>query len=275
MRLIYPQPAALAELADSELARLYAYPRQLARPWVRANMVTSADGAATLAGRSEGLSGKADKLVFNLLRGLADVILVGAGTARTEKYGPAHPHQAAALWPQLRAGRPATPPIAVVTRRLDLDLSAPLFTQAPADSRTIVITTAAAPAEPRSAAVAAGADVVVAGQDTVDLRVAVEALAQRGHLRVLAEGGPRLLGEITGTGLLDELCLTISPLLAGGAGGRIVDAAGAVATGPAGGVLSGAQPQGRPGSPGSLGRLRLGHLVEDDGYLLCRYLRAQ
>jgi riboflavin biosynthesis pyrimidine reductase len=272
MRQIYPVPAGSPEVAVADLARLYAYPGQPSAPWVRANMVASVDGAATLAGRSGGLSGGADRLIFNLLRGLADVILVGAGTVRAEGYGPAHPDEAADLWADLRAGRPARPAIAVVTRRLDLDPAAPLLTGAPADARTIVLTTSAAPAD-RRAAIAATADVVVAGDGAVDLRAAVAALAARGYRRILAEGGPRLLGAITGSGLLDELCLTVSPLLAGGGAGRIIDAAGAAAAGAAGDILAGAEPEGGP-SPGSLGKLTLGHVLADEDYLLCRYLRA-
>jgi riboflavin biosynthesis pyrimidine reductase len=272
MRQIYPVPAGAPEVAAAGLARLYAYPDRPAAPWLRANMVSSVDGAATLAGRSGGLSGGADRLVFNLLRGLADVILVGAGTARAEGYGPAHPAEAAGLWPDLRAGRAATPAIAVVTRRLDLDPAAALLTGCPADARTIVLTTSAAPAD-RRAAIAATADVVVAGDDTVDLRAAVAALAARGYRRILAEGGPRLLGTIAGSGLLDELCLTVSPLLAGGGAGRIMDAAGAAPMGASGHVLAGAEPGSAP-SPGSLGKLTLAHVLADEGYLLCRYLRA-
>jgi riboflavin biosynthesis pyrimidine reductase len=274
MQLIYPAPEEAPEVEGTELVRLYAYPDGLTRPWLRANMVTSVDGAATLGGRSGGLSGEADRLVFNLLRALADVILVGAGTVRAEGYGPAHPHHAARYWPALRAGRSRVPPIAVVTRRLDLDLAGPLVSEAPPDARTIVITTRAAPPGRLAAAAAAGADVVVAGEEAVDLRVAVRMLAERGRLRVLAEGGPRLLGEIAGAGLLDELCLTVSPLLAGGRAGRILDAAGAAAAGPAGAVLAGARPHGAPGSPGSLGSLVLGHVLADGSHLLCRYLRA-
>ena len=273
MRLIYP---GQAELAAGDLAGLYGYPDTAGQLWVRANMVASVDGAASLAGRSGGLSGTADRLVFNLLRALADVVLVGAGTARSEGYGPARPAEAAPWWQELRAGRTAVPPIAVVTRLLTLDLSAPLITAAPADARTIVITTAAAPADRRAAATGAGADVVVAGDDAVDMRAAVGALAGLGHWRLLTEGGPRLLGELAGNGLLDELCLTVSPVLAGGTAGRILDAAGASVAGAGAGaqVLAGADPGGQP-SPGSLGQLTLGHVVADDGYLLCRYQRAR
>lgn len=269
MQLIYPRQA---ELATADLAGLYTYPDTAGQVWVRANMIASVDGAASLDGRSGGLSGTADRLVFSLLRALADVILVGAGTARSEGYGPARPAGAAPWWQELRAGRTAVPPIAVVTRLLTLDLSAPLVTAAPPDARTIVITTSAAPADRRTAATAAGADVVVAGDDGVDMRAAVGALAALGHWRLLTEGGPRLLGELAASGLLDELCLTVSPVLAGGTGRRIVDAAGAGAGGHA---PAGAVPGGGQASPGSLGQLTLGHVVTDDGYLLCRYRRAR
>ncbi len=273
MRQIYPAPAGSPEVPASGLGRLYAYPERLAQPWVRANRVASVDGAATLSGRSGGLSGDADKLLFAVLRGLADVVLVGAGTARAEGYGPARPGAAGGLWPALRAGRAAAPPIAVLTRRLDLDLTSALLTGPAAGARTIVITSAAAPAGLRKAA-AAVADVIVAGDDRVDLRAAVAALADRGHRRLLTEGGPRLLGDLAGAGLLDELCLTVSPLLAGGTGGRILDAAGAVALGAAPPVLAGAAPADEAASPGSLGRLTLAHVLADEDYLLCRYLRA-
>src|SRR5438067_11390610 len=115
MQQIYP---ARGEDAGPDLAVLYAYPDlagQPGRAWVRANMIASADGAATLSGRSGGLSGRADRQVFAGLRGLADVILAGAGTARAERYGPAEPGGEQdgwdrGGWARLRAGRPATAP---------------------------------------------------------------------------------------------------------------------------------------------------------------------
>jgi riboflavin biosynthesis pyrimidine reductase len=234
------------------LAGLYAYPspgQAPARPWVRANMVASADGAASLAGRSAGLSSDADRQVFSVLRSLADVILVGAGTARAEKYRAVTPAEA---WPELRAGRTATPPIAVITRSLDLDPGSPLLNTAPADARTIVLTTGRAPAG-RRADMARHADVAVTGHDSVSAPAAISALAERGHRCVLVEGGPHLLGEIAAAGLLDELCLTLSPLLAGGQAGRILAGAADV-------------PQAQAG-------LELAHLLVDDGYLFCRYVR--
>jgi riboflavin biosynthesis pyrimidine reductase len=240
MRQIYAAP-----LGDAELAALYAYP---AEPWLRANMVASVDGAASLDGVTKGLSSQADKRLFALLRTLADVIVVGAATVRAEKYAPVRQHE---LWPDLRPGRAPTPPIAVITARLDLDPSSRLIADAPAWARTIIITTAQAPAD-RRAALEGQADVIVAGQDSVDLKAATAALAERGHRRMLAEGGPHLLAQIAEAGLLDELCLTISPVLAGPDGNRILA-----------GPLPGGSPQ----------PLALAHVLEDDSYLLCRYTR--
>ena len=195
---------AAAPLGDADWAALYAYP---SGPWLRANMVSSVDGAASLDGVTQGLSSKADRRLFALMRTLADVIVVGAATVRAENYAAVRQHE---LWPDLRPGRPPTPPIAVITARLDLDPSSRLIATAPAWARTIIITTAQAPAD-RRAALEGLTDVIVAGQDTVDLKAAIAALAERGHRRMLAEGGPHLLAQIAEAGLLDELCLTVEP----------------------------------------------------------------
>ena len=228
-----------------DLPALYAYPDGR---WLRANMVSSADGAATLEGLTRALSSDTDRRVFALLRALSDVILVGAATVREEKYKPARPPE---LWSHLRDGRPPTPPIAVVTRRLDFDPDSPLIAAAPPHARTIVITIARAPAD-RRAELARHADIIVAGDETVDLQAAVGALAERGHRRLLAEGGPHLLAQLLETGLMDELCLTIGPLMAGPGASRIV--AGALAARPL--------------------PLTLAHVLEDDSFLLCRYTRS-
>ena len=248
MRQLLPAGGPPGDIDPGQLARLYAYPPHR-RPWVRANMVASVDGAVSVNGRSGGLSGPADRQIFGLLRSLADVILVGAGTARAEHYRPA---SASPIQPELRAGRTATPPIAVISGRLDLDPGLALLTAAPPDARTIIITTARAPGDQR-AAVAQHADVLVAGTEHVDLKTAMAGLAARGYQRVLTEGGPHLLAELAAGGLLDELCLTISPLLAGPGPGRIVDGSALL-------------PGGRP--------LTLGHLLEDQGFLLGRYTVA-
>jgi riboflavin biosynthesis pyrimidine reductase len=232
---------------EPDLAALYAYPDG---QWLRANMVSSVDGAAYLNGVTAGISSDTDRQIFALLRTLADVILVGAATVREERYKPARIRE---LWRDLRAGRTPTPPIAVVTRRLDLDPESPLITAPPPHARTIVITVASAPRDIR-AELSRHADVIIAGEETVDFKAAIKALAERGHRRLLAEGGPHLLAQLAEAGLMDELCLTIAPLVAGPGASRIV--AGAPGTG-----LAAPLP------------LTLAHVLEDDGFLLCRYTR--
>jgi riboflavin biosynthesis pyrimidine reductase len=273
---IFPASACGREIALDDvdaLARLYAYPEPGGRPWLRANMIASADGAAALNGRSGGLSGASDRRVFSVLRSLADVILVGAGTARAERYRPVRLNEA---WPRLRVGRAPTPPLAVVTAGLNLDPDGPLLAAAPGLARTIVLTTQAAPAE-RVAAAGRHADVIMAGREMVSPAEAVAALAERGHLRILVEGGPSLLGQFTADGLLDELSLTYSPMLAGGLAGRII-------AGPAWAGRAGAAEPVPPqlglareaaAELGVLASLELGHVLADEGYLLCSYLRAR
>jgi riboflavin biosynthesis pyrimidine reductase len=264
---IFPAPPPGHEVgadAGPALGRLYAYPEPGERPWLRANMVASADGAAAADGKSGSLSGAADRRVFSVLRSLADVILVGAGTARAERYRPVRP---AEVWPQLRAGRAPTPPIAVLTRALDLDPGSGLLAAASGLARTIVLTTEAA-APDLVTAVSLRAEVIVAGQQVITAAAAIAALAGRGYRRILVEGGPGLLAQIIAGGMLDELCLTYSPVLAGGSAGRIVAEPRDHGTGPQ------ASLPGRPGAgPGALTGLRLAHVLEDEGYLLCRYLR--
>jgi riboflavin biosynthesis pyrimidine reductase len=239
MRQLFP---VVREEAD--LAGLYAYPPGL---WLRANMVSSADGAATFGGATRGLSSDADRELFALLRVLCDVVVVGAATVREEQYKPARVRES---WRGQRAGRAPTPPIAVITRRLDLDPESALIAGAPPHARTIMITTAASPAG-RRAELAARADVIVAGEQTVDLKAAVGALADRGHRRLLTEGGPHLLAELTEAGLVDELCLTMSPLMTGPGASRIV--------------------AGVPGPAAQPIELTLAHVLEDGGFLYCRY----
>ncbi|HEY5837087.1 dihydrofolate reductase family protein [Streptomyces sp.] len=237
------------------LAAAYAYPPRAADPYLRANMVASLDGAALADGTSAPLSSDADMRVFGVLRALADVILVGAETVRREGYRPA---RARADFAARRAaeGRPPAPAIAVLTRRLDLDFTAPLFTRA--QTPTLVLTGAAAPAKDLAAAREAGAEVVIAGVgDGVDPVRAVRELSARGHVRLLHEGGPRVLAQFAAAGVLDELCLTVSPLLTGGDAPRIMN-------GPA-----------VPG-PDAAGPARFVPLsiLEEDGYLFTRYVRA-
>ncbi|MGI8578197.1 MAG: pyrimidine reductase family protein [Nocardioidaceae bacterium] len=243
MRRLYPN---LEE--DVDLAAAYSFPDGGTR-WVRANFVSSVDGAATVGGRSGGLGNKTDHALFSLLRGLADVILVGAGTVHVEHYEPVEPTP---LWGDLRVGRPPTPPIAVVSKTLDFDLSDPLFNRAPERARTIVLTCESAPAQ-RRRAMAEVADMIVAGGDWVEPVAAVDALATRGHTRISCEGGPRLLAQLAAAGCLDELCLTLSPLMLAGGAPRIANGT-------------------KLPEPLEMSRA---DVLEDEGYLFLRYQRRE
>ncbi|MFJ3250362.1 pyrimidine reductase family protein [Streptomyces sp. NPDC094154] len=247
-------PGALVdrEWSFAELAAAYAYPERGAaagEPWLRANMVATLDGAAQHEGRSQPISSAADMRIFGTLRALADVVVVGAETVRQEGYRPA---RARAEFAALReaAGQGPAPAIAVVTASLELDFSLPLFTSPLVP--TLVLTGAAAAPERIAAAEKAGARVVIAGDGVgVDPARAVRALAGLGHTRLLTEGGPRLLGQMVASGVLDEMCLTVSPMLTAGDAQRI-------AGGPSVTV-----PQ----------RFTLASLLEDDGFLFGRYRR--
>jgi riboflavin biosynthesis pyrimidine reductase len=179
---------------------------------------------------------------------LADVVLVGAGTVRAEGYGPVRVPQDRQRQREA-AGRLPVPPLAIVTRSLDLDLAAPLFTAAAV--RPLVLTAGSAPQDRRRAA-AEVADVVVAGDDRVDMVDAVGALVDRGLTRILSEGGPHLLAELFAADLVDELCLAVAPLVTCGHQLRITSGP-ALAT-PAG--------------------LRVASVLEEDGFLFLRYGRG-
>jgi riboflavin-specific deaminase-like protein len=226
------------ELDDAALAARYAYPAELGAPFVRVNFVASVDGAVAVDGKSGGLGSPADQRLFGMLRQLADVVLVGAGTVRAEDYrGARRPTR----------GRDTPPPIAVVTGSADLDPAARLFTDTAV--APIVLTLDTAPRERRDRLAAAGADVVVLPHLTPDALLGE--LARRHLHRVLCEGGPSLFGELIAADAVDELCVTVAPLLAGGTAGRI-------ARGPAG-----AQP--RP--------MRLAGTLRAGDVLLLRYVR--
>ncbi|MEY9844942.1 pyrimidine reductase family protein [Streptacidiphilus sp. MAP5-3] len=238
------------EWSLDELAAAYAYPTEVVdagRPWLRGNMVSSLDGAARLDGLSEGLSSAADKRIFGVLRALSDVVLVGAQTVRAEGYRPARAREHFAAERAARGQNPA-PVIAVVTASLDLDFSLPLFTEPVV--RTIVVTAERAPAD-RLVKARQVADVVLAGEQEVDMARAATALAERGLLRQLTEGGPRLLGQLAEAGRLDELCLTLAPLIAAGDAPRIAHGATSVAQ-----------------------HMELLGLLEEKGFLFARYARS-
>ena len=163
MHRLWPDPSAVDDVAA--LVTAEARPSHPDRPWLLVNMISSLDGAIAIDGRSGGLGGPADKAMFSALRGIADVILVGAGTARAEGYGPPRPTDATRAARAAR-GQAPTPRLALVTRSLDLDLTTPLFTAG--DAPPYVVTSGAASPE-RLDAIDAVAEVLVAGVTEVDL----------------------------------------------------------------------------------------------------------
>ena len=181
--------------------------------WVTGHMVAGLDGTAAIGGRVGSLSTSPDQALFRRMRQLADVVMVGAETVRREGYGAVRLDEAAQA-ERRRRGQSPTPPLAVVSRSLAFDWSAKVFAEAPEDARTHVITCAAA--DPRRRAEAEEVAVVVdAGAASVEPAAALQALASLGHRVVLCEGGPTWLGELVAADRLDELCLSISPLMGG------------------------------------------------------------
>ena len=230
MRLLLPEPGPLP---PGGLLELYGDDAPVG---VRAGFVAAVDGGIAHGGSSRPLQTPADLAAFRALRSVSDAVLVGAGTARSEDYGPVRTRPDGAAW-RAEHGRPPAPTLVLVSRSLELDPGARCFT-----GPTVVVTCAAARGRDRFP------DVVVAGDEQVDLADAVRQLADRGLHRLLCEGGPTLLSAVLASGLLQELCLTLSPLLIG----------------PATGLLTGALSEPVP--------LRLRTLVDGgDGALLARY----
>ncbi|MGP4017405.1 pyrimidine reductase family protein [Saccharopolyspora sp. 5N708] len=239
-----------APQVDDQLEEYYAYPAALQRPWVRVNFIASLDGAVTVEGKSRGLSAPVDQRVLGLIRDLSDVVLVGVRTAIIEGYRGIKRTEVRAARRQ-RLGRSEVPPIALVTNKASLPLDSPLLTDTLVPP--IVLTAEAAPLSRRTELADAGAEVVVAGDEKVDLRAALDALDARGLRRIGCEGGPTLFGNLVDADLVDELCLTLSPLLTSGDAGRIGAGAG------------GAPPR----------RMRLQAVLHAESLLLLRYARMR
>lgn len=229
-------------LDDAALADLY----RADGPVVRVNFVTSVDGAVELDGFSEGLSGKPDKKVFGLLRMLCDGLLVGAGTLRHEGYRAVRLSAERRAW-RLARGLAEYPTLVVVSGALDLNPGQAAFADAPV--RPIVITHGRAPADRRER-ISGVAEVLTVGDDAVDLAGALARLRERGLAHLLCEGGPHLFGSLAAADLVDDVCLTVSPLVTGPGAGRII-------AGP------GAAPKG----------MALRHVLESEGSLFLRYTR--
>ncbi len=219
MRRLLPHAAH-----DVTLLECYDVPRPkpAGRPWVMLCMVAGVDGSTVVDHTSRGLSNAVDQELLLTLRGLADVVLVGASTARKEHYGPPRT-------PKLR--------IAVISRSADFDFADPLWQS----DRSLLVLPEDAPDVPVPSIRAGTGDVDIAG-----------ALAAMDARVVQAEGGATLNGMLAAADLIDELNLTISPQFTGGDGARITK-----------------------GAPDLAQRMDLVHVLEDDGFLFLRYVRAR
>lgn len=210
MRTLWPPGDQ--ELSDEDLEALYMPPE---RRHLRANFVLSLDGAAEFDGRSHGLATADDTRVFKILRAVSDVVLVGATTARREDYGPA-------LIPEprrrrrLARGQSPQPPVAVVTARGDLDPHSRLFSgRQTAGYVAPLVFVGQGIAADRRRALEQVAEVTVCRGERASMTEVVGALWRRGLRRVLCEGGPTLVSELLARGLVDELCLTHTTVIAG------------------------------------------------------------
>ncbi len=217
------------------------------RPWVLANMVCGIDGSTAVGGRVGPLSSATDRQLFVDLRSVADVVLVGAGTARREGYGPIRLSTTRRLR-RAADGRPPVPRMAIVSRSLELGDAAGALGASKGGDRALVVTCEASPRATRDQ-LDATADILVAGTDRVEIASALRDMRRSGVDIVLCEGGPTLLGELLAAGAVDELCLTLTPVV----GGDPLP----VAVLPAGSGIS---------------RGRLAHVLEADGDLFLRYL---
>ena len=251
VRRIHPQPTG--DIDTAEIVLDDARPAPPGRPWVLVNMVASLDGATNVGGRSGKLGGPSDRRMFRALRGCADMILVGAGTVRAEGYRPPRTPEDTIATRRSIDGQDERPRLVVVSASLDLDPNASLFAaRESTDPPPIVATVTTAPTS-RRALLEPVAEIVACGETRVDLTGLLAVLDNVGARTVLCEGGPDLNHQLVAAGLVDELCITVSPGLTGGVGGHH----GSLLAGP---PLS------------ATTRLSLDRVLTEDGFLFCRYL---
>jgi len=185
---------------------------------LRTNFISTLDGSIVGAdGRSRSINTPSDHHVFALHRALADVIMVGAGTVRTEGYRAVD----LASWQRdLRAyeGLSAAPTLVIISGSGEIDPA--VGTAADGSRAPVMIITTDSATGPLSALRAAGVEVVQMPGAHVDLTAATALLSERGLTRVLCEGGPRLHVELLAADLVDEVSLSLSPIMVGGAGLR-------------------------------------------------------
>jgi riboflavin biosynthesis pyrimidine reductase len=223
--LLWEEAGLPEQPLPDELRTLYGGGLGFAAPVLYANFVETLDGIVAIPGleRSNALvadESEADKFVMGLLRACADAVLLGSGTLLASPKGTWRPERvfprATEAFGALRAswGLAERPVVAVVSSGASLDVSHPVLQDA------VVLTTERGAAQFRDVL----PDVVAVNEgDWVDLRGALDVLRARGHARVLSEAGPTMFGSLLADGLVDELFLTLSPVLAGrgGAGSRL------------------------------------------------------
>ena len=246
MRQLFPTPVDPVD--PLALYPADARPAPPDRPWVMVGMITSIDGATTVDGLSGGLGGPADQAVFSAVRASCDWILVASATAAAERYRAPDPTSEVAAR-RVETGRAPVPGLAVVTASGALDPTMPALADRPEGAMPPLVLTGTE-ADP---ALLDGIDAEVVRLDgpTPEPDLVLAELRRRGAEVVLSEGGPRGNGRLVGAGVVDEVCLSLGPILAGGSSTRIVhDAPDGVA---------------RP--------MRLDRLLEQDGLLFARYIR--
>ncbi len=244
MRQLHPTVLDIEDIPETYACDLR--PPHADRPWVVLNMVTSIDGATAVDGLSGGLGGVGDAQVFRAIRAVADVIVVGSGTATAENYGPP------VLSPELierrtSRGQAELPAIAVLSNSLSLDPTQRLFTSN--TFRPIIATSHAAPPGPLHE-LQAVADIVQKGETSTDLVATLGHLHSLGHRVALLEGGPSINAQFIALDLVDELTLTFSPTLVGGTSKRLAVGPDAVAA-----------------------NMSLDRIIEADDHLFLRYVR--
>lgn len=243
------------------------------RPWIALGMVTSVDGAASVAGRSGALGGEADALAFRRLRDATDVILVGAGTVRAEGYGPGVPDGARRADRSARGLAPA-PRLVVVTARGDLAEDLRLFTEGPMSPPPLVVVSASAPttalARLEARAASGALELVRVAGPRVSAADLIAILTRLGARAVLCEGGPALAGELVAADVVDEVFVTVAPVLADASAPRIV---GAPLPAPLGAVAG--APVGVPDGEAAPRALALVEAWEHEGELVLRWRRAR
>jgi len=216
------------------------------RPFVAMNFVVTVDGRATIGGVSGPIGSETDTAMLAGLRTRFDALMIGAGTMRAERYGPPVPSEEKRELRE-RLGLRPEPLMVIVSGRLDLPWDAPLF----ADGSGSVLVFTSSDSEPPETATPLR--VVRHEGGAVDIGEALRVLREEHGVRaLLSEGGPRIHAEMQGADLVDELFLTTSPKLSGGAAPRIVE-----------GELAEVMP------------LELAWLLEEDGELFARYRRAR